>query len=249
MSLIYEPKGRAREYAAWACNVYRGCDHGCTYCYAPAALRMSREQFATVQQRRDFLRNLEREAATVKTNGEPILLCFSTDPYCHLDVELKLTRATIKILHAAGHRVTVLTKGGTRAFRDLDLFAPRDAFATTLTWNDAARSLEWEPEASTPQDRVRAIFEFHAAGIPTWVSLEPVLDPEVALQAIRETHPFVDLYKIGRWNYDARANEIDWRKFAQDAVALCESLGKRYLLKRDLACYLPQLAAGTEVQS
>jgi DNA repair photolyase len=248
MPLIYEPKGRAREYAAWACNVYRGCDHGCTYCYAPAALRMSREQFATVQQRRDFLRNLEREAATVKTNGEPILLCFSTDPYCHLDVELKLTRETIKILHAAGHRVTVLTKGGTRALRDLDLFGPRDTFATTLTLLEMNESRKWEPGAAPPYDRVVAIEKFHDAGIPTWVSLEPVLSAAYALEIIRQTHPFVDLYKIGKWNYSQDANAIDWRKFAADAVALCESLGKRYLLKRDLACSLEAPRGQGEVE-
>lgn len=240
MALIYQPKGRAREYAAWSVNIYRGCSHGCTYCFAPSALRMSRELFYSSPGDRGagFLRKLENEAATLKTNGEPVLLCFTCDPYQPLDTELKLTRETIKILHAAGHAVHILTKGGTRALRDLDLFTPRDAFATTLTWSDAAKSRGWEPEAATPQDRVRAIFEFHAAGIPTWISLEPVLDPAIALQAIRETHTFVSLYKIGRWNYDARANEIDWAKFAADAVALCESLGKRYLLKRDLACFL-----------
>lgn len=238
MSLIYEPKGRAREYAALACNVYRGCDHGCLYCYAPAALRMGREQFAAAEPRKDFLRQLEREAGKLEPS-EPVLLCFSTDPYCHLDAELALTRETIKILHAAGHAVTVLTKGGTRALRDLDLFGPRDAFATTLTTRWIRHSSEWEPGAASPIDRVEAIRQFHQAGIPTWVSLEPVLFPDEALCLIEWTHHFVDLFKLGRWNYDARANEIDWAKFAADAAALCESLGKRYLLKRDLACFLP----------
>lgn len=235
--LIYEPKGRAREYAALALNIYRGCDHGCLYCYAPAATHRTREQFATVEQRRDFLKKLAYEAHAMEST-EPILLCFSCDPYCNADTELKLTRETIKILHAAGHRVTVLTKGGTRALRDLDLFTPRDAFATTLTITHDATSREWEPEAALPGDRIDAIRQFHLANIPTWVSLEPVLFPDAALRIIRYTHPWVDLYKIGKWNYDARANEIDWHKFARDAKALCESLGKPYILKRDLACYL-----------
>jgi hypothetical protein len=46
MPLIYEPAGRAREYAALACNIYRGCDHACEYCYAPAATRRDRAAFA-----------------------------------------------------------------------------------------------------------------------------------------------------------------------------------------------------------
>jgi DNA repair photolyase len=238
VSLIYEPKGRAREYAALSCNIFRGCPHGCLYCYAPSALRMDRAEFHESARKRGetFLRDLERDAAKL-TPSEPVLLCFSCDPYPPSDPE-QLTRETIKILHAAGHAVTVLTKGGTRALRDLDLFTARDAFATTLTWIDGASSEKWEPEAASPADRADAIAAFHNAGIPTWVSLEPVLDPEVALEIIRRTHVAVDLYKIGRWNYDARANAIDWRKFAADAVALCESLGKKYLLKRDLACFL-----------
>lgn len=233
MSLIYEPKGRAREYAALACNIYRGCDHGCLYCYAPGVVHVSREQFAKPEQRSRFFDKLEKEALSRKPT-DPILLCFTTDPYCNYDVEVAMTRGTIKILHAAGHAVHVLTKGGTRALRDLDLFTPRDAFATTLTcsrWDD---SLIWEPKAQTPADRIIALAKFHAAGVPTWVSLEPVLNPADALSLIRVTHSFVDLYKIGRWNYDARANDFDWRQFAQDAVRLCESLGKQYLLKEDL---------------
>lgn len=43
--LIYRPKGRAGEYAKLALNVYRGCDHGCTYCYSPRILRRKREDF------------------------------------------------------------------------------------------------------------------------------------------------------------------------------------------------------------
>ena len=46
MNAIYEPRGAAAEYAPLACNLYRGCGHGCKYCYAPACLRMGREEFA-----------------------------------------------------------------------------------------------------------------------------------------------------------------------------------------------------------
>ena len=76
------------------------------------------------------------------------------------------------------------------------------------------------------------------AGIPTWVSLEPVLDPAVALEIIRQTHPFVDLFKVGKLNYHPLAKSIDWPQFARDAVTLLKSLGKAYYVKNDLSCYL-----------
>lgn len=238
--LIYEPAGRAREYAALALNVYRGCDHACAYCYASAATRRSRERFIHPETRGpDFLRKLEREAQA-RQPSDPILLCFTTDPYCALDERLGLTRQTIKILHAAGHAVHILTKGGSRALRDIDLLGPNDAFATTLTLLDDDASLRWEPGAALPSDRIATIREYHGAGIPTWVSLEPVLDPAIVLEIIRRTHKFVDLFKVGRWNYHADAKLIDWAKFARDAITLLESLGKRYYIKRDLACFLPE---------
>jgi len=50
--------------------------------------------------------------------------------------------------------------------------------------------------------------------------------------------PYVDEFKIGKWNYDARAKQIDWRKFAEDAIAIMERHGKKYVLKEDLKKYL-----------
>lgn len=236
--LIYEPAGRAREYAALACNIYRGCDHACEYCYAPAATRRTMEDFRRPLSRGpDFLSKLAREAHARKPT-EPILLCFTCDPYQSLDERLGITREAITILHGAGHAVHILTKGGSRALRDIDLLGKRDAFATTLTLLDDNASYRWEPGAALPSDRIATIREFHRTGVPTWVSLEPVLDPAVALEIIRRTHRFVDLYKVGRWNYHADAKRIDWERFAHDATALLDTLGKRYYVKRDLACFL-----------
>ncbi len=243
--LIYEPRGRAREYAALACNTYRGCAHRCIYCYAPDATFQQREAFSHPHNRGPkFLADMEKEARKVATAGtqDRVLLCFTTDPYQPLEQKEGITREAIQSLHNAGLAVQVLTKGGSRALRDLDLFTSRDAFATTLTLLDEAASREWEPGAATPLNRMVTIQEFHAAGIPTWVSLEPVLDPEVALEIIRRTHKYVDLYKVGKLNYHPHAKTIDWGRFARESVELLKSLGKNYYIKQDLQRYLPKAA-------
>ena len=240
-TLIYEPKGRAREYAALACNVYRGCDHQCTYCYAPSATRRSPQDFARSTLRAGAFRaRLETEARKYRNAGitGQVLLSFTCDPYQHLDTEERVTRSAIQILHRHDLQVQILTKGGKRALRDLDLFTPADAFASTLTLLDEAESRKWEPRAATPADRIETIERFHQAGIPTWVSLEPVLDPAVALEIICLTHPFVDLFKVGKLHYHPLAQTIDWRQFANDAIELLKSLGKDYYIKKDLARYL-----------
>ncbi len=250
--LIYQPKGRAFEYAALACNVYAGCSHGCVYCWAPTVLQRDRCEFVNAHPRKDFVSLLYAEARKKKAQGltGQVLLSFACDPYQPLDADEQQTREAIKILHAFGFSVCVLTKGGTRALRDLSLFTPRDAFATTLTLLDPHESRKWEPGAAEPEDRLAAIRAFHQRDVPTWVSLEPVLDPDVSLQIVRETHEFVDVFKVGTLNYHPHAKTIDWRHFARDAVTTLESLGYRrnfdphalargdFYIKRDLAQYL-----------
>jgi DNA repair photolyase len=238
---IYKPKGRALEYAEWAVNIYSGCGPGiCSYCFAPRVLHKTISEFSRPQAREGFLEALEAQAAKFDSGGKRILLSFVCDPYQPLDFKLKLTRSTIEILHQYGHAVQVLTKGGLYALRDLDLFGKADAFATTLTLLDDFISVEWEPWADIPEARIHAIRKFHQAGIETWVSLEPVLDPAVSLEIIRRTSDIVDLFKVGKWNYDPRAAAIDWHRFALDAKALLDSLGKSYYFKRDLLAYLSE---------
>jgi DNA repair photolyase len=255
-SLIYEPKGRAREYAPLALNTYTGCDHGCLYCYASLATHKTRTDFAASHVRDGFIARLAKEAALMQREGltGQVLLSFTTDPYQNLDAREAIARGAITILHEAGFSVCVLSKGGVRALRDLDLFTPADTYAATLTFLDDARSMEWEPRAALPKDRIETLETFHSRGIPTWVSLEPVLDPEATLDIILDTAPFVDMYKVGKLNYHPLSKEIDWSVFARRAAALLNELGyrriedpikavaklgeRKYYIKRDLAQFL-----------
>ncbi len=240
--IIYETKGRAREYRELACNLYTGCAHGCVYCYSPDVLCRKRESFfGEPKPRPNVLAGLARDAWMYGRRGEgrQVLFCFACDPYQPIDVEHKLTREAINICHREGLSICTLTKGGRRALRDIDLFTTADSFATTLTTLDDAMSLEWESGAALPLERIDTLWRFHEAGIPTWVSLEPVIDPEITKEIIQDTHAFVDEYKVGRLNYHPRAKEIDWPKFAREVVELLESLGCRYYVKEDLRKLLP----------
>ena len=149
-----------------------------------------------------------------------------------------LTRRCIEIFNHFGINFTILTKGGMRASRDFGLYKEGDAFATTLTFLDEAKSLEWEPGAASPQDRIAAVKLAHDMGIKTWISLEPVIDPEQSLEIIRQTAPWVDLFKVGKLNHSKLEKTIDWHKFANDAKNLLENLGKPYYLKEDLRKFL-----------
>ena len=241
-SLIYAPAGQAGEYSALACNPYRGCGHCCAYCYVPNVLRMPRSEFdAGAIPRPDFLRLLAKDARKYQSLGvtEQCMLSFTTDPYHPGDNTL--TREVLECLQAHGLGICTLTKGGARALRDIDLFRPgRDAFASTLTSIEDGFSQKWERGATLPAERINTLHEFHDAGIYTWVSLEPVLDTAATLEIIRQTHEFVDLYKVGRVNYVGLTKTTDWKQFTADVVKLLGELGARHYIKRDLQPYLPE---------
>jgi DNA repair photolyase len=170
--------------------------------------------------------------------GKQVLLCFTCDPYQPLDDEYRLTRRAIKILHENMINVCILTKGGNRSERDFDLLGKNDAYAATLTFIDKHLSLEYEPYASPPEDRFAALSKAHSLGIPTWVSLEPVIDTAQTLEIIKQTSSYVEMYKIGTWNYDKWATELDYQDFLKKAIELISSTGTEYYIKKDMAKYL-----------
>ncbi|HTF71283.1 MAG TPA: radical SAM protein [Edaphobacter sp.] len=240
-SIIYAPRGQAGEYAPLATNPYRGCGHECRYCYVPLVLKMKRLEFdAGAVPRPGFLDKLVKDARKYQKAGitEQVMLSFTTDPY-HPG-ETTLTRETLEVLIQHGLAFCTLTKGGTRALRDLDLFRPdRDAFASTLTSLDDAFSRKWEASAALPGDRLAALQRFHEAGIFTWVSLEPTLDVESSMKIVRQTHSFVDLFKIGRVNYLPMTKTTDWRDYTLRMIDLCQTLEAKHYVKKDLQPFLP----------
>jgi DNA repair photolyase len=146
-----------------------------------------------------------------------------------------MTRKAIKIIVASGNAVNILTKGGIRACQDFDLLAgTKSKIGATLTFMSNIFSREWEPGAALPEQRIQMLMQAKSCWVETWASIEPVIIPSQSLAIMEAAMPWVDTYKIGKWNHDKRANEIDWKKFVKDAVALCERYGKRYVLKQDL---------------
>lgn len=240
MAVIYEPRGKAREYAPLPVNLYRGCSHACVYCYAPSVTFGSQKRFSQpdyVQPRPDILDALEQDARKLAGDPREILLSFTSDPYQPMEKESWVTQQALEILMAYDLTGTILTKGGSWGLiRDLDLLKanPGNAWSVTLTHDDAAVSLEWEPGAVLPEDRTESLKIAHAAGLKTWVSFEPVIDPEAVYRFLEATHEFVDLYKVGKLNYHPRAQKINWPEFRERIEARIKWLDKPYLLKQAL---------------
>jgi DNA repair photolyase len=237
--IIYQPAGRAEEYSPLAANLYRGCEHGCLYCFAPSATWTKRKDFhKNVAPRKDVLKWLERNAP--KYSGQEVLMCFTCDPYTPCENQHGVTREAIKILHRHGVSVNLLTKGGQRAVRDFDLLSKRPGLSrigATLTFDNEMDSLKWEPKADTPANRIAMLRKAKEMGIKTWASLEPVIEPEQTLELIKMSAPYVDKYKVGRWNYDKRANEINWKDFLMKAMQAMRERDVNFYIKNDLAVF------------
>ena len=235
--VIYEPRGRAFEYSPLALNLYRGCSHGCSYCYAPACMRTSHDSwYSCVVPRADVLKKLEADARELAGDPRRVLLSFLSDPYQPADDVHQLTRNALRILGEHDMKAQILTKGGTRACRDFDLMKRHDVhLGVSLSFITDSLRKEWEPDAASVEDRIELLQRARREGIYTWVSVEPVIVPEEALGVIRKLIRTVDFWKIGKLNHMAAIEaKIDWVAFRESAVALLKKSKAKFYIKNDL---------------
>ena len=236
MNIVYPPKGPAEEYAQLACNYYCFCTHGCRYCYRLPFVSAQKFHQAGAP-KKGFIDRLRKDAAKLQGDEREIMLCFVGDPYQHCEMEIGLTRQAIQVLIENVLHFTVLTKGGTRAVRDYDLLENygKARFGSTIVFLDQNDADYWEPNAAPIADRISAIEQAHNRGIPTWVSLEPVIDPAQALKIIQELHPIVDHWKVGKLNHNKQVEQqANWLQFRDDVTALLDDLDADYYLKNSL---------------
>ncbi len=165
-------------------NPYRGCSHGCIFCYArPSHAYMGLSpglDFETrIFYKQDAVQVLEAQLARPGYVCKPITIGANTDPYQPDERHMKVTRSILEVFARTRHPVTLITRSSA-IIRDLDLLADlaRDGLAgvgisvTTLN-RDLKRVME--PRSAAPQARLRAMAELNAAGVPTGVLAAPVI--------------------------------------------------------------------------
>jgi len=163
-------------------NPYRGCEHGCIYCYArPAHAYLGLSPGLDFESRLFFKpeagRLLERELSKPGYKPQVIHIGGDTDPYQPQEKTLRVTRAVIETLQRFNHPFTIITKSAL-IVRDLDILGPmgkaglvRAAISVTTLDRKLARSME--PRAATPERRIDAIRQLAAAGVPVTVMFAP----------------------------------------------------------------------------
>ncbi len=165
-------------------NPYRGCEHGCIYCYArPSHAYLGYSpglDFETkLMFKPDLPALLERELSRPGYTPRPVALGANTDPYQPVERNVTLTRQVLEILERFNHPVTVVTKSAL-VLRDADILARMAAknlaqVAISVTTLDAALARKMEPRAASPARRLAAMAELSRLGIPTAVLAAPMI--------------------------------------------------------------------------
>ncbi|WP_206999500.1 PA0069 family radical SAM protein [Trinickia mobilis] len=206
-------------------NPYRGCEHGCIYCFARPThsylgLSPGLDFESRIYAKVNAAELLERELSKKTYVPEPIALGVNTDAYQPAERELRITRRVIEVLHEHRHPFAAITKSSLIE-RDIDLLAPiavrsQVMVAVTVTTLDADIARTLEPRAATPSRRLRTIRTLSEAGIPVGVSIAPVIpfvtepDMERVLEACAEAGATSASYIILRLPWEVAPLFKDW---------------------------------------
>jgi DNA repair photolyase len=176
-------------------NPYRGCEHGCIYCYArPSHAYVNLSPGLDFETRlfykADAERLLTRELAARNYRCAPIALGANTDPYQPIEKQYRVTRSILELLSRCEHPATIVTKGAALIERDLELLqsmAERRLVAVyiSITTLDPALKRSLEPRAASPHARLAAVRRLSEAGVPVGVMVAPVIPALTAHEAER----------------------------------------------------------------
>ena len=165
-------------------NPYRGCEHGCAYCYArPSHANMGLSPGLDFESRlfakTNIVEALERDLRKPGYRCRGIMIGANTDPYQPIERAHRLTRQVLEVLSTYQHPVAIVTKSD-QVLRDLDLLGPMAAkglaaVAVSVTTLDRPLSRKLEPRAPTPEKRLQAIRELNRAGVPVSVFASPMI--------------------------------------------------------------------------
>jgi DNA repair photolyase len=224
-------------------NPYRGCEHGCVYCFArPTHAHVGLSPGLDFETRlfykRDAARLLEAELGRRAYRCRPIMLGTNTDPYQPIEREYRVTRSILEVALRCRHPLSILTKGALIE-RDLDLLVPLAErrlvdVMFSLPTLDAGLKRLMEPRAASPEARLRAMRTLHVAGVPVGVMVAPVIpvitDHEIerVLELSAEAGAGHAGYVLLRLPHEVRALFQEWLEahFPQRATHVMAQLGE-----------------------
>ncbi|MCZ6836846.1 MAG: PA0069 family radical SAM protein [Planctomycetota bacterium] len=209
----------------WTINPYRGCEHGCIYCYARPTHELLGFSCGLDFETRILVKHdaptlLVHELARPSWAGEPIMMSGVTDSYQPMEAKLQITRQCLAVMADCRQPVCIVTKNRlvTRDIDHLATLAGHGAckVAISVTTLDAKLSAIMEPRASRPADRLRAIHDLSEAGIPVMAMIAPVIpgltDHEIPklLEAVKEAGAISARWIMLRLPHQVKGLFLEW---------------------------------------
>jgi DNA repair photolyase len=206
-------------------NAYRGCEHGCVYCFArpthayqglSPGLDFETKLFA----KPNAAELLEKELSATGYEAKTMAIGTNTDPYQPIEKRFRITRSVLEVLARTNHPVGIVTKSGL-VTRDIDILAPMAErglakVAISVTTLDPKLARTMEPRAATPKKRLETIRQLVHAGIPVSVLVAPIIpavnDPEIEdiLQAVEAAGAREAGYVLLRLPHELKEIVRDW---------------------------------------
>ena len=238
----------------WTVNPYRGCEHGCIYCFARPyheylGFSCGLDFETKLTAKPDAPELLRRELASPSWRPEPIVMSAITDIYQPIEHKMRIARGCLEVFADCGQPVSTMTKSAL-VLRDIDLWlrlAKMNAGRVTVTLvtmdDELARKLE--PRASSPMGRLRTIRELTKAGVPVTVNVAPIIPGLTDVELPRMLEMVADAgarraaWALLRLPYQVKDLFLDWlaRSVHPDRARKVESLlrqsrgGKLYQAK------------------
>lgn len=224
------------EWCDYGINIYSGCYHDCTYCYAKAMnKRFGWIENWTEPKKRDI--DLEDLAERLeKLPAGSFFFCSSCDAYQPINDELNWAREVLQVMLPSKHHIIILTKNAS-VERDFDLVSQYDnvEVAFTITSLDDEKYKKYEPNSSPPSEKIRVLKKAHEMGIKTMISIEPWIlgDHTNPLEIIKVLKDSVDRWIIGVANYMGFDLE-EYRPFIPELISYLIENNINYRLKAEL---------------
>jgi DNA repair photolyase len=193
-----------------------------------------------VKPRQKVIEYFEKDAVKLRGDRRRILFSFLSDPYQPLERQERLTQQALDIVYKYRLKSQILTKGCVDLIQeDMALMKKSDThLGITLCFSDDEMRKDWEPNASSVNERLNILKKAHKAGIFTWISLEPVIDPKQALAVIKTAHKYVRFWKVGKLNHMKEdESKVNWTKFLIDVEDILKKYNAKYYIKNDLRTY------------
>ena len=238
--LIYQPKGKAREYSPWACNLYNGCTNNCTYCYNKKGVgsKLLGKEDVTLKSGfknmddaySTFQKELDKYKDAILADGKGLFFNFVSDPF--LEETWLLNYKCAQYAVRCGVPCVFLSKKQPNNAM-LGLFCRHNDMVKvgfTLTGMD-----ELEPNADTNSERIEAIRVLESANIHTWASIEPIINVARSLYLLSRAYNVgCREFKIGvlsgKKDYTPR-DILDFKQNVDEFFPDCTILWKNSLLE------------------